>query len=99
MIKQNGYLENLLVLFLFFPPKLSVQLSAYSNAWTEWTGLNKVLKNKTKNKQTNKNTCFQGSHFECVGEGKMVLVYVGRSVGVLMRFVWRSLGVVIGVLR
>ena len=36
----------------------------------------------------------------CVGEGRVVVmvVYVGGSVSVLMRFVWRSLGVEMGVL-
>ena len=33
----------------------------------------------------------------CVGEGRMV-VCRGGSVGVLMRFVWRSLGVGMGLL-
>ena len=40
-------------------------------------------------------TCFQGSHFVCVGKGRAVVMVlcVGGSVGVLIRFVWRSLGV------
>ena len=39
--------------------------------------------------------CFQCSHFLCAGEGRRVVMVVCRvgSVGVLMRFVWRSLGV------
>ena len=36
----------------------------------------------------------------CVGEGRVVVmvVYGGGSVSVLMRFIWRSLGVGMGVL-
>ena len=42
---------------------------------------------------------FKVSHFVCVGEGREVVmvVYVGGSVGVLMRFLWRSLGMEMGV--
>ena len=43
--------------------------------------------------------CFQGSHFVCVGKGRVVVMVVcgggsvGGSVGVLITFVYRSLGV------
>ena len=64
---------------------------------TEWV-FEKTKQNKTKQKQKQnkkKNACFQGSHFAYVGEGEEVVmvVCVGGSVGVLMRCVWRSLGV------
>ena len=83
MIKQNGYLENLLVFKTH-----SVQISAYSNTWTAVTEfLTEFL-------------FFQGSHFVCMGEGRVVVMVVcgGGSVGVLMRFVWRLLGVQMGLL-
>ena len=54
---------------------------------TEWTGLSWVFE---------KSACFQGSHFVWVGEGGVV-VCVDGSVGVLLRFVWKSLSVGMGV--
>ena len=39
MIKQNRYHENLLV-----SKTQSVQISAYSNIWTEWIGLSELKK-------------------------------------------------------
>ena len=63
--------------------KVNTQLLIYnSNAKTEWV--------------FEKLTAFQGSHFGCEGEAKIVVVvvvYEGESVGELMRFEWRSLGV------
>ena len=43
---------------------------------------------------------FQSSYFVCVDEGRVVVmvVCVGWYMGELMRFVWRSLGVGMGVL-
>ena len=42
-----------------------------------------------------KTVCFQGGHFVFVSESRVVVMMVcgGGSVGVLMKFVWRSLGV------
>ena len=63
-------------------------------------GQSDFLKNKTKQNKTNTKTnkkphlsCFHGSHFLCVGKGRVVVIVVcvGGSAGVLMRFVWRSL--------
>ena len=54
----------------------------------------KTKTTKNKNKQTKKATPFQGNHFVCVGEGRMVCG--GGSVGVLRRYVWRSLGAGVG---
>ena len=50
---------------------------------------NKQTNDKNKNKKQNKtkqNSCFQDSHFVCVGEGRVVVMAVcgGGSVGVLM---------------
>ena len=44
---------------------------------------------------------FQSSYFVCGDEGRVVVmvVCVGWYMGVLMRFVWRSLGVGMGVLE
>ena len=70
---------------------------------TEWVfEKKKTTTTKNKKQKKKKNACFfQGSHFVVlVGEGRVIalVVCVGGSVGVLMRFVWRSLGVGMGVL-
>ena len=79
----------------YFSKTHSVQISAYSNAWTEWIGPSDLKQNKTK-----KNTWFQGSHFVCAGEGRVVVMVVcgGLVCGCVMTFVWKSLGVGKGVL-
>ena len=70
----------------------SVQISAYSNTWTESVNWTRVFEKKK---------CFQGSHFVYVGEGRVMMMVgcVSGSVGVLMRFLWRSLGVGMGMLK
>ena len=87
MVVQNGYLENLLVFTKLTQFRL-VPIQIHGQSELDWVSFWK------------KNACFQGSYFVCVGEGRAVVmvVSVSGSVGVLMRFVWRSLGVGMGVL-
>ena len=83
----------------------SIQISAYSKAWTELIVLSEFLKKKV---------CFQGSNLGvcvCVGGGASVgkdrvvvmVVCFSSSVGELMMFVWRywvwggCIGVCVGV--
>ena len=64
MIKQNGYLQNLLVFQNSLSPYYCLFKYMDRVNWTEW-----VFEKKKKKKP-----CFQGSHFVSVGEHRVVLV-------------------------
>ena len=72
--------------------------------WTEW--VRGKIQNKTKQNKTKKTLVFRGikgRHFVHVAEGKVAVVVimvvcVGGCLGILMRFVRRSLGMGMGVL-
>ena len=80
MIKQNGYLENLLAYQNSLSPAKCLFKCMDKVNWTEW-----VLEKKIVFKVVI--LCV------CVGEVRVVMVWVDGSVGELMRCEWRSLGV------
>ena len=73
MVNQNENLENLLV-FPKFTQYSLVPIQLHGHSELSWTSSKKKKKNPEKTKQ-NKNP-FQGSHFACVGGGRMVVMAV-----------------------
>ena len=84
MIKQNGYLENLLVFQNSLSPDQCLFKYMDRVNWTEW-GCFFFFFFFWKLHVTG----FQGSHFVYEGEGGMLVgVCESKYVGVLMRFEW-----------